>query len=238
MSVSVASTTVLLEDILVESASLAASNAPGYSTLSTNNPNYATPALLGATFVSQPEASIAEQVFRFYEGMLGHAPDASGMQTYVAQAEAGLTGSQIEVGATSVAGSTWSTIVTELMATTEYAARFPVFSGSGITSIEQTVFNVYGQILDRQPNSTELAYYTNLLNTGTTINQLLQYFLNSPEYINDTKSQIDASLLNAGLTDVQNNSSATHHYTEIAFGHSSSDAVAVVGIAHGAPLHA
>ena len=233
MTVSVAATTVLLEDVLVESPSFAASNAAGWSSTSQND----TPQQLAALMASQPEASIAEQVFRLYEGLLGHKPDSSGMQTYVGQAEAGLTGLQISNGTSSVPASTWNTIVSELMNTTEYAARFPVFTGA--QGPELTVANLYGQILQRAPSSAEQAFYVNQINSGTSMNTLLQEFVNSSEFTNDTKAQIDNSLASAGATDVQNNSGATHTYTEITFGHGSSDAVAVIGVSHthAAPLH-
>jgi hypothetical protein len=230
MSVSVSATTVLLEDILVESPSLAATNAPGWSALSAQNSAYSTTTSLAVAMVSSPEASIAEQVFRIYEGLLGRAPDAAGMQAYVAQAESGLTGLQISDGTSSVSQSTWNGIVSEFMNSSEYAARFPVFTGAQATTL--TVDNIYGQILHRAPSSSELAYYVNELSGGTSLNAVLQQFLNSPEFINDTKSQIDSSLIHAGVADVQAGTSATHTYSEIAFGHST----ALIGVAHSAFL--
>ena len=235
MSVSVADTTTLLEDIQGESPSLAANNAPFWANQSTQHANESTPAGLGTLFVSEAETSIAEQVFRLYEGLLGHKPDSSGFQTYINEAEAGLTPSQVAIGATAVAGSTWTNIVSQMMNTSEYAARFMV--GTTLTP-DETVTLLYDQILHRLPTTAEQTYYMNLINTGTSMNTLLQYFVNSQEFINDTKSQIDASLLNAGLTDVQAGSGATHTYAEIAFGHSSSaDAVALVGVTHAAAAH-
>ena len=227
MTVSVANTTTIIQDIQVESGSLLASNAAFWSADSTHDSTTSTPSGMASFFLGVPETSIAQQVFQFYEGILGRKPDAAGMQFYVAQAEAGLTPDQIGLGTTSVSAATWNNIASEMLNSPEGLARFP----AGLNAA-QNATSLYTEILHRVPSSAEVTFYTNALANGLTMNQAVQNFIASPEFQNDTRTQVLNSMFNAAIADVNAGTGAHYNYGEIAFGHSSSAAVETVGIPH------
>jgi len=226
--------TIIVRDVLGESASLA--NSDGTAALLqeyvVNDANGATSINAAAQYAStfSSEISIAERVFSIYEGLLGRAPDPGALSYYVAIAEQGLSVSQIQNGVSSVPGTAWTTIFQYFMNSQEFSTRW-----AGDTSTTATVDNLYSLILHRAPSTNELNYYVNLLNTGTSLNTVLQYFVTSSEFVNDTKAQIETSLINAAKSDATSDT-YTNQYAEIAFGHSSNATAmtALVGVAHSA----
>lgn len=220
MSVSLSITEMLLEDIQGESSALAANNAPYYSAWSVNNASISTESGMANYLVTLPETGIAEEVFRAYEGVLGRAPTSSELHFYVSYAETGLTPSQVALGPTAVSQSTWDTIFSGFYHSAEYAARFGgTISGPDALTNPEFATLMYAQVLNRVPTTAEINFYVNQMNNGTSRVTVLEEFVNSSEYINDTKSQIDASLVAGALNDTGSGPT----YSEIAFGHSSGD---------------
>lgn len=188
MSVTVAQATTLLENVLFESASLATANAAGWVA---NYPNDGL-AQLATAMANSAEASIADEVVRLYLGALGRAPSGNEVLYYVAIAEGGLTASQIATGTGGVPPSTWNAIVSDFV-------NSPEFSSNAATgSAEITLF--YENILGRAPSATELSYYQQQLNSGLTSANLLQEFINSPEYIGKVNPSIASDLAQYGVS--------------------------------------
>lgn len=192
MSVTSTQATSLLQNVLFESSTLAAATAGGYVTLSAINPLASTVAGLATVLSGSAEASIAEQVVRYYQGALGRAPSATEVAYYVNIAEAGLTSAQIQQGASAVSGTTWNTIAGYFVASPEFTNDF-ANNGSAIVEL------LYLNILGRNPSATEVAYYNAQLAQGFTNVNLVQEFTNSPEYISKTTTNIANSLANNGL---------------------------------------
>jgi hypothetical protein len=189
MSVTVAQATTLLENILFESPTLAATNATGYAALSELNPAYSTVAGLASAIASSPEASIADLVVRYYEAALGRSPGGSEVAYYVAIAETGLTPTQISQGTAAVPLSTLNTIAGDFANSPEFA-----FASAGTNVVELLYLNILG----RSPSAVEIAYYENQLSSGFTTTNLIQEFANSPEYIAKVGGSIQTNLTNYG----------------------------------------
>lgn len=221
MTISVQVAQTLLEDVQVESASLAASNAPQYLVPAFNSVN-GTAASFANFLVSLPETGIAQEVFRAYEGVLGRAPSSSELQFYVNYAETGLNPSQIAVGPSAVSQTTWDTIFSGFYNSAELASRLGNGGPNALNNTQYVNF-LYLDVLHRSTvTASEITFYVNQLNSGTSRVTVLESFINSSEYQNDVNGQISSSLVNAALNDTGSGPT----YGEIAFGHSGSNAVA------------
>lgn len=185
MSVTVAQATTLLENTLFESASLAQANASYWASLSTSNSSDASLSGLAQAMAASNEVSITEEVARLYLGAFGRSPSGSEVQYYVNLAEAGLSAAQIAQGSSAVSASTWNNIA-------GYFTASPEFAATGGSSNEVTL--LYVNILGRTPSSTEANYYQSQLNAGYTSANLLQEFINSPEYQSHVNSAIASEL--------------------------------------------
>jgi len=187
MSVTAAQATTLLENVLFESATLAAANASGWASLSALNASYSTVASLAAAMAATQEAAIGEQVVRYYEGALGRSPSGAEVAYYVGIAETGLTATQISQGA--VPAATWNTIASYFAASPEFQ-----FATAGTDTVDLLYLNILG----RTPSAAELSYYQGLQASGTSVSTLVQYFTTSPEYQAKVNTQIASDLSTYG----------------------------------------
>lgn len=207
MSVTTAQAISLLENVLFESKTLATANAAGWVSLSVLQPSYSTVAGLASAMASTAEATIAQQVIRYYEGALGRAPSGAEVAYYVNIVENGntatgipaMTAAQINDGASAVPAGTWDKIAGFFAASPEFA-----FASAGGNVVNLLYLNILG----RAPNAAEITYYQNLLTAGTTVSTLVQYFTTSPEYQTKVDAQIQTGLTTYGTT-VANGGSST-----------------------------
>jgi len=193
MSVSVADATTLLENVLFESASLAATNAPGWVSQSSTNASESTVSGLAAAMAASPEAGIVQQVVRYYEGALGRAPAGFEILYYVNIVEAGLTASQISAGATSVPQTAWNQVASDF-------ANSPEFSFA--TAGTNVVTLLYQNILGRTPGPAELAFYQAQIAAGYPDTILIQEFTNSPEFQASVDGNVSSALASFGTAAV------------------------------------
>lgn len=199
MSVTTAQAVSLLENVLFESKTLATANAAGWVSLSNLNSSYSTVSGLAGAMAQTAEATIAQQVIRYYEGALGRSPSGAEVAYYVNIVENGnaaagipaMTAAQINEGASAVPGATWNQIASFFAASPEFA-----FASAG----GNVVNLLYLNILNRAPNAAEITYYQNLLNSGTSVSTLVQYFTTSPEYQGKVDSQIQSNITTYGAT--------------------------------------
>jgi len=193
MSVTTAQAVSLLQNVLFESATAAKANAASWVSLSNLNSSYSTVAGLASAMAQTAEATIAEQVIRYYEGALGRAPSGAEVAYYVNIVENGntaagitaMTASQILEGASAVPAGTWDKIASFFAASPEFA-----FASAGGNVVNLLYLNILG----RAPNVAEVTYYQNLLAAGTTVSTLVQYFTTSPEYQGKVDTQIQANI--------------------------------------------
>lgn len=201
MTVTTAQAISLLENVLFESPSIASANAAQWVTLSQSDTVYSDVAGLAQAMAATPEISIAEQVVRYYEGALGREPSGVEVAYYVKIAEAGLSASQLVQGASAVPQATWNQIAAYFAASPEFGHLYS--SNAGVIPL------LYAQILDRAPSTDETAYYQKLLDGGTSVSTLVQYFTTSPEFQSDVDAGIASSLAAHGFTVAENGDSAT-----------------------------
>lgn len=194
MTVTTAQVTVLLENTLFESPVVAQANTAYWVTISQTDPAASTVSGLAVAMTQSPEAGIAEQVARYYEGALGRVPSAAEISFYVQYAETGLSGAQIAQGAGAVPVAVWGQIAGFFTASPEYVSLMA--GGKDIPSL-------YENILGRTPSAGEVAYYQHLLDGGTPVSALLQYFVNSPEYQAKANAAIATQLANDGVVAVE-----------------------------------
>ena len=201
MTVTSAQVTTLLENVLFESATLAKANATQVTAYANLSSSTSTVAGLSAFLATQPEATIAEQVVRYYQGALGRVPAPVEIAYYVAIAEANMTPSQIAEGVTAVNGGTWAQIADYFAASPEFKADFGL-TGTGTPNQALVITGFYHNILGRAPSAAEITYYEGLLNSGTSYSTLVQYFTESPEYQALADTTIASNLAAAGTTAV------------------------------------
>jgi hypothetical protein len=194
MTVTSAQVTTLLENVLFESATLAAQNAPSWTAIANLNTNTSTVAGLSAYLATQPEAQIAERVVQYYQGALSRVPSAFEINYYVAQAEAGLNATQVSLGTSGVSDATWASIAAEFAASPEFKADFGLTGGITTANAGLVVTGFYANILGRAPSASEISYYANQLTAGVSAFTLLQDFTQSPEYQNKANPTILAEL--------------------------------------------
>ena len=209
MSVTSGQAISLLENVLFESQTQAKANAAGWVTLSNLNSAYSTVAGLAAAMAGTAEASIAQQVVRYYEGALGRAPGGTEIAYYVNVAEtnqngafgAALTSSQIAQGASAVSQATWNQIAADFANSPEFS--FASASASSVVTL------LYLNILGRSPSATEVAYYNAQQAAGLGTSTLVQEFVNSPEYTNKVSSSIATNLGTFGTSVTNGTTPAT-----------------------------
>jgi len=201
MSVTTTQAVSLLENVLFESPTMAASNANGWATLSATNPTvYGTTAQIAAAMTVTAETSIPEQVFRYYAAALGRTPSGSELSYYVHLAEESLTASQVAQGASGVPQTTWNTIANDFTNSPESASLY----GSGASNF---VVLLYINILGRVPVASEVAFYNAQLTNGYTSGALMQEFANSSEYQAIANPQIATALANHGVASLSGSAS-------------------------------
>lgn len=203
MSVTSAQAITLLENVLFESPTIATANAASWVSQSATNDSLSSVAGLAAAMAATPEAGIAEQVVRYYMGALGRVPAGDEIQFYINVVEAGLTADQLAQGTTAVAGSQWAQIAAYFAASPEFANDFGLSTAGQVDSSNevQVILAFYANILGRVPNSDEITYYQKLLDSGTSVATLVQYFTTSPEYQTSVDTNIATALGGYG-TDV------------------------------------
>jgi len=171
MSVTTAQMVTLLEYVLFETPAEAAANAPywlGLQSTDSTVPTFAP--ILGAS----QEAQVPEQVIRFYEAALGRDPGAAELVYYTAIAENGVGAASVRSnGIAAVPVAAWNQIATDFANSPEFTADL---SGQDVVTV------LYQNILGRTPSSTEAAYYHQQIAAGAGNAQLLQEFVNSPEF--------------------------------------------------------
>src|SRR5579859_985517 len=183
MTVTSAQVITLLENVLFESATIAKANATSLTPIANFNSTTSTVNGLSAYLATLPEATIAEQVIRYYQGALGRVPSASEISFYVKYAETGLTAAQIAQGASAVPVSTWSQISGFFAASPEFTKDFGLSGGLTAANEAIVITGFYNNILNRAPTQAEITFYENALNTGVaTPATLVEFFTNSPEY--------------------------------------------------------
>src|SRR5579859_4843318 len=121
MSVTTVQATTLLENVLFESATLAAANSAQWVAASQSNAAQSSVGGLAQAMSDSAEAGIADQVVRYYFGILGRVPTGNEVAFYSAVAEAGLTPAQIAQGAGAVPVATWNEIAGYFTASPEFA---------------------------------------------------------------------------------------------------------------------
>ena len=198
MSVSTAQATTLLENVLFESPTLAAANAAHWANVNTDGTSPAIDTVdlsnVAAEMAATPEIGIAEQVIRYYEGFLGRIPTGAEVSFYTSYAETGLSASLIaSEGAAAVTLPTWGQIAGFFTASPEFAQGSLAMAGANL------IGDLYSQILGRTPSAAETAFYQGLLNQGTTIPTLVQYFVNSHEYVAKVDATLPQSLASYGF---------------------------------------
>ncbi len=198
MSVTTAQAVTLLENILFEAPSVAQANASQWVSQT------ATVATQAAAIAATPEAGIVEQVVRYYMGALNRVPSATEIQYFVAVAETGLTAAQLAEGTSAVPGSTWAQIAAYFAASPEFAQDYGLSSAGAVdASNEAAVISAfYLNVLGRAPSQAEIAFYENVLNTGTSLSTLVQYFATSPEYQSIVGSDIGDAIATYGVSAV------------------------------------
>ena len=189
MSITTGQATTLLENVLFESQAVAQTNASYWVGLSQSVAADATIAGAATAMAATAEAGIAEQVVRYYEGALGRIPAGSEVAYYVAFAETGLSQAQIAQGVSGVAQANWNQISADFAASPEFTANY-----AGASPVSY----LYLTILGRSPAASETAYYNAQLTAGAGVSQLLQEFVNSPEYTLKVNPTIAAALAQNG----------------------------------------
>lgn len=203
MTVTSSQVTTLLETVLFESATAAKANATSWTAIANVNPSTSTVAGLASYMAGQPEATIAQQVVRYYQGALGRVPSTSEISFYVKYAETGLTASQIATGASAVPTATWNQISQFFANSPEFTTDFGLSGGLTAANEAIVVTGFYNNILGRNPSSSEIAFYTNALNNGgATPATLVQFFTNSPEYQAKANATIQSNLTSNGVAAV------------------------------------
>jgi S-layer protein len=204
MTVTSAQVQTLLTDILGETTSTVTDAADLASYLALSNLGTAnTVTTLAAQIALDPEGGILQQVYRLYEAVLGRAPDASGLQNWVATAEAGLTAAQIHAGVSSVSQATWNTIINGFTASTEFQSKYSGIGGAALVDL------LYSNILGRAPDPTGLATWTSILGnavagagaTPAAVITVVNGIVNSAEFIKDTAASNAAATVAAALGD-------------------------------------
>jgi len=197
MSVAEQQVESLLENVLFESSTQAATNAESW--LGGLSGASSTLSGLAAAMAASPEESIAAHVVGYYLAALGRAPNAAEIRYYVGVAEQGLTPAQIAAG--QVSAGTWDTIASYFTQSPEFTARAGLDMSLGETAaLFEAVPWLYQSVLGRTPSGFEISYYDNQIAAGGGMTTLFREFTASPEFATDTAAQIAAALAAYGTT--------------------------------------
>ncbi|GEM_PF-6902869 len=161
-------TVSLLENVLFESATLAAANA---STWMSNPAAAQGVSALAAAMLNSPEAGIPEEVIRLYEGVLGRVPGAQEIAYYTGLIDRQASAAQIAAGPSAIPQQVWNAIAADF-------AAAPEFQATGANIVQA----LYQNVLGRVPSADETSYYAAQIANGATSAQLVQDFVNSAEY--------------------------------------------------------
>lgn len=134
----------------------------------------------------------AAAVVRLYNAGLDRSPEQAGLNFYIADLQT---------------GGSLSTIATNFLASPEFQTRF----GTNLSN-EQYIDRLYENVLDRDPSASEVQFYVNAINQGTSRGQLLVNFSESPE--NQAKT---ASVIQGGIWDVSENAATVARLYDAAF---------------------
>jgi len=171
-TVTSAQTISLLESVLFESPTLAATNAAAWQA---QVPSSATDgiAALGTAMAASPEAGIVNEVLALYMGVLNRVPQAAELSYYVSLLETGATAPQVAQGPSGLSSGSWNAVVADFANSPEFQADLA--NSDLITAL-------YHNVLGRAPVSAEVAYYQGLLAHGASTQTLIRDFVDSPEY--------------------------------------------------------
>lgn len=197
MSVTAAQVASLLEDILYETPADAAVTAAYWLGLQSEDSTVPTFAPIVA---ASPEMQIPEQVVRFYEAVLGRDPDFAELSYYTAIAEAGTDPAHLRQGIAATSPAAWTQIAADFAASPEFTAEI---AGQDVVGV------LYQNFFNRTPSAAELAYYHGQIAAGAGNAQLIQEFLNAPEYQNGAGSagRLQSLLRDYGESLVEGNTS-------------------------------
>lgn len=123
--------------------------------------------------LAAPGDANAVAAYRLYEATFDRAPDAAGLDYWVAHLDNG-------------DGDAYAAMVQSFMASEEYANRY----GTGQTDAD-FVTAVYENVLDRQPDDAGMAYWTGQMADGFAPWRVLASFAESQENVTTVASQID-----------------------------------------------
>lgn len=158
----------LLENVLFETPALAQQNVAAWVTVGA--PGGVTN--LASAMLDSAEAGIPEEIVRLYEGVLGRDPGEQEIAYYTNLIDQQVTPAQIAAGPSGIPQHVWDTIAS-------YFVSAPEFTSAG-SDVVQTL---YKNVLSRTPSADEASYYATQIAHGATAVQLVQDFINSPEYI-------------------------------------------------------
>jgi pseudomonalisin/xanthomonalisin len=119
-----------------------------------------------APFSESLTASTGGNIFRLYEGILARVPDPAGEAFQIQAFEQ---------------GASLTTIASGMLASAEFANKF----GSATQTNTGFVTQMYLNALHRQPQSSEIQFYVNLLTSGTSRGTGAVLICESPDAIHD-----------------------------------------------------
>jgi hypothetical protein len=132
-------------------------------------------AALDATLLNAAAVSV-DPIVRLYQAVFGRVPDAGGLNYWVG---------------VFAAGTTLQDISANFAASDEFLSQY-----AGLTNAE-IVGRMYQNVLQRAGEPEGVAFWTNFLNNGGTLAQLVLEFSQSPEFIGNSDPYVDAFLLAA-----------------------------------------
>ena len=136
--------------------------------------------------------SSAAQVFRLFNAAFDRSPDAVGQSFHTNSLENGATITNVAVG---------------FISSPEFLQRY------GSTTNNEFVTLLYNNVLDRNPDSSGLQYWTSLLQSGARSRaEVLVGFSESPEHIEDLRPETAAGLW---YTDAEAASAARLYYAAL-----------------------
>lgn len=125
--------------------------------------------------------SSTDELYRIHEALFGTPPDAADFQLWMQDL---------------AEGGPLSATLDAIMASTQYQ------SGPGALSDSGFVTRVYRNVLDRAPDSTELARWTAELGSGRDRADVLLDMLETPEFVQEAAADVKAYMQALGLDDV------------------------------------
>ncbi|MFC7400177.1 DUF4214 domain-containing protein [Chelatococcus sp. GCM10030263] len=132
-------------------------------------------AALDATLLNAASVSV-DPIVRLYQAVFGRVPDSGGLNYWVG---------------VFAAGTTLQEISSNFASSDEFLSQY-----AGLTNSE-IVGRMYQNVLQRAGDPEGVAFWTNFLNNGGTLAQLVLEFSQSPEFIGNSDPYVDAFLLAA-----------------------------------------